>query len=101
MTTCDRVEAYLHDTCNQQYVEFMIDFTLGRFSAPPSGLYFIESLYGFTVGLSAKEQRAILELYKVQTHEFSLLKNVVFLDMKAHFVPHRRHITSPLQIPAS
>jgi hypothetical protein len=27
-------------------------------------------------------------------------KNVVFLDIKPHFVPHRRHITSLLQISA-
>jgi hypothetical protein len=29
------------------------------------------------------------------------LKNVVFWDIKTHFVLHRRHITSPLQSPAS
>jgi hypothetical protein len=29
------------------------------------------------------------------------MKNVVFLDIKAQFVLHRRHITSPLQSPAS
>jgi hypothetical protein len=29
------------------------------------------------------------------------MKNVVFWDMKTQFVPHRRHITSPLQTPAS
>jgi hypothetical protein len=28
------------------------------------------------------------------------MKNVVFWDIKTHFVPHRRHITSPLQSPA-
>jgi hypothetical protein len=26
------------------------------------------------------------------------MKNAVFWDIKTHFVPHRRHITSPLQI---
>jgi hypothetical protein len=25
------------------------------------------------------------------------MKNVVFWDIKAQFVPHRRHITSPLE----
>jgi hypothetical protein len=29
------------------------------------------------------------------------MKNVVFWDKKKHFVLHRRHITSPLQSPAS
>jgi hypothetical protein len=28
------------------------------------------------------------------------MKNVVFWDIKTQFVPHRRHITSPLQNPA-
>jgi hypothetical protein len=27
-------------------------------------------------------------------------KNAVFWDINPQFVPHRRHITSPLQIPA-
>jgi hypothetical protein len=29
------------------------------------------------------------------------MKNVVFWDIKPKFVPHRRHITSPLQSPES
>jgi hypothetical protein len=29
------------------------------------------------------------------------MKNGVFWDIKTQFVPHRRHITSPLQSPAS
>jgi hypothetical protein len=29
------------------------------------------------------------------------MKNVVFWDIKTHFVLHRRHITSPLQSPVS
>jgi hypothetical protein len=29
------------------------------------------------------------------------MKNVVFRDIKTQFVPHRKHITSPLQSPAS
>jgi hypothetical protein len=29
------------------------------------------------------------------------MKNVVFWDIKTQFVLHRRHITSPLQNPAS
>jgi hypothetical protein len=29
------------------------------------------------------------------------MKNAVFWDIKTQFVPYRRHITSPLQSPAS
>jgi hypothetical protein len=29
------------------------------------------------------------------------MKNVVFWDIRTQFVPHRRHITSPIQTPAS
>jgi hypothetical protein len=29
------------------------------------------------------------------------MKNVVFYDIKTQFMPHRKHITSPLQSPAS
>jgi hypothetical protein len=29
------------------------------------------------------------------------MKNVVYWDIKTHFVPNRRHITSPLQSPAT
>jgi hypothetical protein len=29
------------------------------------------------------------------------MKNAVFWDVKSQFVPHRRHITAPLQRPAS
>jgi hypothetical protein len=29
-----------------------------------------------------------------------VVKHVVFWDIKTQFVPHRRHITSPLQSPA-
>jgi hypothetical protein len=28
------------------------------------------------------------------------MKNVVFWDIKTHFIPHRRHITSQIQRPA-
>jgi hypothetical protein len=28
------------------------------------------------------------------------MKNAVFSDIKTQFIPHRRHITSPLQSPA-
>jgi hypothetical protein len=38
----------------------------------------------------------------VRFEDFTALtmKNVVFWDIKTHFVPHRRHITSSLQSPA-
>jgi hypothetical protein len=29
------------------------------------------------------------------------MKNVVFWDIKTQFVPHRKHITSPLESPSS
>jgi hypothetical protein len=29
------------------------------------------------------------------------MKNAVFWDIKTHFIPHRRHIASPLQSPAN
>jgi hypothetical protein len=29
------------------------------------------------------------------------MKNAILLDKKAQFLPHRKHITSPLQIQAS
>jgi hypothetical protein len=28
------------------------------------------------------------------------MKNTVFRDMKTHFIPHRKHIMSPLKSPA-
>jgi hypothetical protein len=28
------------------------------------------------------------------------MKNVVFWDIKTQFIPHRKHVTSPLQSPA-
>jgi hypothetical protein len=28
------------------------------------------------------------------------MKNAVFWDIKSQFIPHRKHITSPLQSPA-
>jgi hypothetical protein len=35
------------------------------------------------------------------TFVLRLLKIVVFWDIETQFVPHRRHVTSPLQSPAS
>jgi hypothetical protein len=29
------------------------------------------------------------------------MKNAVFWDIKPQFIPHRRHVTSPLQTPVS
>jgi hypothetical protein len=42
------------------------------------------------------EQHARFEVFTAVT-----MKNGVFWDIKTQFVPHRRHITSPLQSPAS
>jgi hypothetical protein len=41
-----------------------------------------------------------LMLCKIEVFTAVTMKNVVFWDIKTRFVPHRRHITSPLQIPA-
>jgi hypothetical protein len=44
-------------------------------------------------------QRSSLLTYEALTAV--TMKNVVFWDIKTQLVPHRRHITSPLQSPAS
>jgi hypothetical protein len=49
--------------------------------------------FAFTVG-------NILEIYKIYVFTSVAMKNVVFGDIITQFVPHRRHITSPLQSPA-
>jgi hypothetical protein len=41
-----------------------------------------------------------LILYRFEVLTAVTMKNVVFWDIKTQFVPQRRHITSPLQIPA-
>jgi hypothetical protein len=43
------------------------------------------------------------QIYPVRFEVFTAvtMKNVVFWDIKTHFVLHRIHITSPLQSPAS
>jgi hypothetical protein len=46
-------------------------------------------------------ERSQLMLCKIESFTAVTMKNVVFLDIKPQFIPHRRHITSPLQNPAS
>jgi hypothetical protein len=43
------------------------------------------------------------QMSKVRVEVFTAvtMKNVVFCDIKTHFVLHRRHIPSPLQTPTS
>jgi hypothetical protein len=43
-----------------------------------------------------------MELYDVRFEVFTAVtvENVVFWGIKTQFVPHRRHITTPLQSPA-
>jgi hypothetical protein len=41
------------------------------------------------------------EMVVMVPQTFYRMKNVVFWDIKTQFVPHRRHITSPLQSLAS
>jgi hypothetical protein len=39
-------------------------------------------------------------MYDLRFFTAVTMKNVVFWDIKTQFVPHRRHMTSPLQSPA-
>jgi hypothetical protein len=39
-------------------------------------------------------------LVRLEASAAVTMKNVVFCDIRFQFVPHRRHITSPLQNPA-
>jgi hypothetical protein len=56
-----------------------------------------------TVPDNCSQQCKQLDLNSVRFEVFTAanMKNVVFWDIKAQFVPHRRHNTSPLQSPAS
>jgi hypothetical protein len=38
---------------------------------------------------------------KVEVFTMVTMKNVVFWDIKTQFIPHTRHVLSPLQSPAS
>jgi hypothetical protein len=49
-----------------------------------------------TITSDDKETNVRSEIFNAMT-----MKNVVFWDIELLFVPHRRHITSPLQSPAS
>jgi hypothetical protein len=44
-------------------------------------------------------EKKIKKLYCVTSNVFTTvtMKNAVFWDIKTQFLPHRRHITSPLQ----
>jgi hypothetical protein len=51
-----------------------------------------------------KDERISLESFerhvRVEVITAVTMKNAVFWDIGTQFVPHRRHITSPLQRPA-
>jgi hypothetical protein len=49
-----------------------------------------------------KPTHKLLCIYILRCEIFTTvtMKNAVFWDMKAQFVPHRKYITSPLQRPA-
>jgi hypothetical protein len=49
--------------------------------------------------VSATESSRLM-LCKFEVFRAVTTKNVVFWDIKTQFIPHMRHITSPLQSPA-
>jgi hypothetical protein len=53
-----------------------------------------EMKYFTTQHKNMKQSCIIFEVFTAVT-----IKNAVFWDIKTQFVPHRRHITSPLQNP--
>jgi hypothetical protein len=53
-----------------------------------------------TLYLSAAEPSQLM-LCKIEIFTAVTVRSAVFWNMKTDFVPHRRHITSPLQSPAS
>jgi hypothetical protein len=60
----------------------------------PVGPQRFESSYVSISRLPIEENYSIFEVFTAVT-----MKNVFFWYMKTQFVPHRRHITSPLQSP--
>jgi hypothetical protein len=46
-------------------------------------------------------EQAVIHCVRFEAFTAVTMKNVVFWDIKTQFVLHRRHITSPLQGPAS
>jgi hypothetical protein len=50
---------------------------------------------GFLLKLYLNSLNVIFQVFTAVT-----MKNAVFWDIKTQFVPHRRHVTSPLQSPA-
>jgi hypothetical protein len=50
----------------------------------------------FSLFQGIKQKHVRLEVFMAVT-----MKNFIFWDIKTQFIPHRRHITSPLQSSAS
>jgi hypothetical protein len=53
------------------------------------------------MSLTVVQAEHLLRCVRFEIFTAVTMKNVVFLDMKTQLVPHRTHITSPLQSPAS
>jgi hypothetical protein len=58
-------------------------------------------MYHPTVRSNAGRLLTQVALVRFEVYTAVTMKNVVFWDIKPHFVLHRKHITSPLQSPAS
>jgi hypothetical protein len=48
----------------------------------------------------AKHARITVKHVRFEVSTAVTMKNAIFWDIKTQFIPHRRHITSPLQSPA-
>jgi hypothetical protein len=76
---------------------FLTDFSMSSpLSTPtfPINFAILQSLFS-----SLKERLFIHGTHSFSTnfHTYLSLKNAVLWDIKSQFVPHRKHITSPLQ----
>jgi hypothetical protein len=47
---------------------------------------------------TVREEHSLRAMFEISPAE--TMKNVVFWDKRTKFVPHRKHITSPLQSPS-
>jgi hypothetical protein len=60
-----------------------------------------ESISSMIILARIRELGSSIAVCKIQVLTAVTMKNVVFWDIKTEFELHRRHITSPLQCPAS
>jgi hypothetical protein len=54
-----------------------------------------------SVSLAKFDVKLVFKYVRFEVFTPVTMKNVDFWDIKTHFVPHRRHITSRLQTPAA